>query len=455
VLPLENLTGDPAQEYFADGITDALITELAQVRGLKVISRTSAMHYKGGRKTLPEIARDLSVDAVVEGTVTRNGDDVRITAQLIRASTDSHLWAASFAGLRQEVPSLQAQVAREVTWQISNQLVPAKKNAGSKTTVNPEAYDAYLKGVYFLNQQSPDGVRTAIRYFQGAIEKDQNFAAAYSRLAYCYGFLSNNSKIPAGEAYARGKEAAQKAAALDDNLDQAHIALARIASLDWDWTRAENEYKNAIQINPNSADAHLGYLYLLLVLGRSEESAQEARAATVLDPLSVDTLTASILNSYCRRRYDEGLSKARSAVELYAQVPVFHNLLSNFYSAQGKDKLSVEEIPLAEETGGAPTERLAALRAANELAGLKGLRRKRIDLNKKLAAKQSIGAYDLAVDCAALGDSDQAIVWLQKALLARDSKIALINVEPIFDGLRSDSRFVGFLRQLELPAAHS
>jgi TolB-like protein/DNA-binding winged helix-turn-helix (wHTH) protein len=454
VLPLENLTGDPSQEYFADGMTDALITELAQVRGLKVISRTSTMRYKGTKKTLPEIARELGVDAIVEGTVGRSGDEVKITAQLIRASTDTHLWAASYARVRQDILPLQAEVAREVTHQISDQLVPVE-NKAAKPTVDAEAYDAYLKGVYFLSQGSPDAARTAIRYFQAAIEKEHNFAAAYSRLAACYSFLSSMSEMPSGEAYARGKAAAQKAVALDDNLDHAHAELAWIAILDWDWTRAENEYRRAIQINPNSADAHIGYFFLLLILGRSEESAREERAAKVLDPLSLNTLTTTVSGSYYRRQYDDGLIKARSAIELYPQVSTTHVLLSNFYAAQGNDKLAAQEILLAEETGGATPERLAALKAANEIGGSKGLRRKRIELNEKVAGKQASNEYDLAIDCAAVGDDDRAIVWLEKALHARDSKITLITVEPIFDTLRSDPRFAGFLRQMGLQQPHS
>jgi len=450
VLPLENLTGDPSQDYFVDGMTDALITEFAQVQGLKVISRTSAMHYRGTRKTLPEIARELNVDAVVEGTVARSGDQVKITAQLIRASTDAHLWAGSYARVQSDILPLPAEVAREVTRQISGQLVPAENKAESKPTHNVQAYDAYLKGVYFLNKQTPDGVRNAVSYFQASIEKDRNFAAAYARLSACYATLSSMSEISTAEAYPLAKEAAQKAVALDDNLDRGHTAMAWIATSDWDWARAETEYKRAIELNPNSSTAHIAYSYLLQTFGRSDESAREERAANVLDPLSLDTLIISAANSYYRRQYDDGLAKARTAIELYPHVYVFHVLLSNFYGAQGNQKLSAQEILLAEEAGGAPSDRLAALRAALESAGPIGLRRKRIELNKKAALSQSMNAYDIAIDCAAAGDGDQAIVWLQKALRAHDSKIFLIGEEPIFDGLRSDPRFVALLRQMGL-----
>src|SRR5215467_4798744 len=450
VLPLENLTGDPSQEYFADGMTDALITKLAQIRGSKVISRTSAMHYKGARKTLPEIARELNVDAVVEGTVTRSGDEVKITAQLIRASTDTHLWAGNYAGVRENILRLQAEVAREVTHQISDQLVPVHSKAESRPAVIPEAYDAYLKGLFYLNKESPDGVRTAMRYFQAAIEKDHDFAAAYSRLATCYATLAYMSEMPSSEAYAAAKTAVTKAVALDDNLDHAHSGLAWIALSDWDWTRAEIEYKRALQLNPNSASAHIGYFYLLLVLGKLDEAAHEERAAIASDPLSLDTLSITLSSAYHRRKYDEGLSKARTAIELYPQVPTFHVLLSNFYAARGEDGLSAQEILLAEENRGAPPKRLAALRMASKIAGLKGLRRKRIELNKKVAGKQSVNAYDIAIDCAAVKEGDQAIAWLERALRARDPKISLIGVEPIFDGIRSDPRFVDLLRQMRL-----
>jgi len=455
VLPLENLTGDPSQDYFVDGMTDALITEFAQVQGLKVISRTSAMHYRGTKKTLPEIARELNVDAVVEGTVARSGDQVKITAQLIRASTDAHLWAGSYARVQSDILPLPAEVAREVTRQISNQLVPVENKTGSKPTDSVQAYDAYLKGVYFLNKQTPDGIRNAVSYFQEAIEKDHNFAAAYARLSACYATLSSMSEISASEAYPPAKEAAQKAVALDDNLDRAHTAMAWIATSEWNWTRAETEYKRAIELNPNSSTAHIGYSYLLQTLKKSDESAREERAANLLDPLSLDTLIISAANSYYRRQYDDGLVKARTAIELYPHVYIFHVLLSNFYSAQGNEKQSAQEILLAEESGDASPQRLAALKAADEMAGLKGLRRKRIELNKKTAPSQSINAYDIAIDCAAVGDGDQAIAWLEKALRAHDSKISLIGVEPIFDGIRPDPRFVALLRQMGLDQSHT
>jgi TolB-like protein/DNA-binding winged helix-turn-helix (wHTH) protein len=456
VLPLENLSGDPSQEYFADGMTDALITKLAGIRRLRVISRTSTMLYKGKRKNLSDIARELDVDGVVEGTVVRSNDQVRITAQLIYAPTDSHLWSASFTGSMRDVLELEDKVAGDITNQISDNLRETERDGLRKPrTTNPEAYDAYLKGVYSLNKQTPDDVRAAIRYFQEAIEKDEAFAMAYARLSLSYETLSQTSEMPSAETYKPAKLAAQKAVALDDNLDQAHVEVAGIAAYyEWDWGKAEAEYKRAIQLNPNSATAHLAYSYLLQILGRSRESLEEERAGKILDPVSFNALSVSVNNSYHRRQYDEGIVQARAALALYP-ISNFHVLLSNFYTAKGQDQQSAKEILLAEEVGGTTQEWMAALKKANEVGGLKGLRRKRIELNKKAARMAPSHAYDIAIDCAAVEDMEEALVWLERAVQARDIKIYLVGVEPIFDGLRSNPRFIQLVRQLGLQRSQS
>jgi TolB-like protein/DNA-binding winged helix-turn-helix (wHTH) protein len=457
VLPLENLSGDPSQEYFADGMTDALITKLAGIRELRVISRTSTMLYKGTRKTLPEIARELNVDAVVEGTVARSKDQVKISAQLIYAPTDGHLWSASFSGSTRDVLELEDKVAVDVTAQIRDNLNLHERDGLRKSwTTNPEAYDAYLRGVYASNKQTPDDMRMAIRYFKEAIEKDQDFAVAYARLSFAYSLLSTLSEMSSAETYQPAKLAAQKAVALDDSLDQAHTALAYVhVYYEWDWGGAEAEYKRTLQLNPNSAAAHMGYSSMLLILGRSDESLEEEHAAKTLDPLSAHTLAFSAMNSYFRREYDKGLAQAREAQSLYPGISAFHTYLSNFYAAQGRDKQSAEEILLNEELGGATPERVAALKAANEFSGTRGLRLKRIELNKKAVGKESSNAYDIAIDCAAVGNTDEALFWLERAFQVRDAKIVLIGVEPIFDGLRSNPRFTRLLSQIGLRSSQS
>jgi len=457
VLPLENLSGDPAQEYFADGMTDALITKLAGIKSLRVISRTSTMLYKGKSKTLPEIARELNVDAVVEGTVAQSNDHIKISAQLIYAPTDSHLWSASFSGPKRDILELEDKVAADITTQIRNNLnLPEREGPRKPWTTNPEAYDAYLRGTHALNSQTPDDIRMAIHYFQEAIEEDQGFAVAYARLSFAYSLLSTLSEMPSAETYQPAKLAAQKALALDNSLDQAHAAVAYVhVYYEWDWEGAEAEYKRTLQLNPNSAVAHIAYSSMLQILGRTSESLEEERAAKMLDPLSVNSLSYSAMNSYFRRDYDKGLAQAREAQSLYPAISAFHTYLSDFYGAKGQDKLAAEEILLNEELGGASPERLAALKASNEAAGIRGLRLRRIELNKKAAGKKSSNAYDIAIDCAAVGNTDEALVWLERAFQVRDSKMPLIGVEPIFDELRSNRRFTQLLHQMRLPAPQS
>jgi len=457
VLPLRNLSGDPTQEYLADGMTEALIGRLSGVHDLRVISRTSVMRFKETRLSVGEIAKTLQVDAIVEGSVIREGNRIRVHAQLIRAATDEHFWSEAYDRELQDVLSLQSDVAQTIARRVEVTITGEERaRLGAARPVSPEVYEAYLKGVFLENKESPDAVRTAIRYFRTAIEQDASFAAAYARLSHCYVKLSYMSEMPTMDAYQTAKQAAQKAATLDDNLDEAHTALAAIAILDWDWPKAETEYRHAIKLNPNLVRAHRGYFYLLLILGRSEDAARQESQAAAADPLSVSTLHTHLDSAYFRRQYDAGLIKARNAVELYPEASVFHDRLSNFHTAQGNEKLSAEHILLAEKTGGASSERFAALQAANKVGGTKGLRRKRIELNKKLAdAHQSINSYDIAIDCAAVGDRDQAIFWLEKALRYHDPKISLIGVEPIFDSLRSDPRFVSLLHQMGLSPART
>ena len=453
VLPLENLTGDPAQEYFVDGMTNALIAELAKVRGLKVISRTSVMHYKGARKTLPEIARELQVDAVVEGTVERNGNEVKITAQLIRAATDTHVWAASYARVHQDVLRLQAEVAGEITRQIGNRLTPVERTGSSKpSVVDPEAYEPYLKGLYFSNRLTPNDLRTGLHYYQAAIGKDPNYAAAYALLARNYMALSMLGEMSGSEANARARQAAEKAVSLDENLVEAHDALGAIAQLyDWDWNKAQREYSRAIDLNPNYASAHLGYSSLLLTLGKPKESAEEVRKAKELDPLSLSTYSSGVLHLYATRQYNEALLEARRGLELYPDAPLLHDFLSGIYVQTEQPRLAAEEALKAEDSWGASQERMTALRRAYEASGAEGLWRKRVELNKKAAGQQYLNAFDIANDCAVLGDRSETLYWLERAYRVHDARFPYIRFIPRFDSVRSDPRLQGLLRRMNLP----
>jgi TolB-like protein/DNA-binding winged helix-turn-helix (wHTH) protein len=296
VLPLDNLSGDASQNYFADGMTDELITDLAQISALRVISRTSVMAYKGARKPLPQIARELNVDAVVEGTVLRSGDQVRITAQLIEASTDKHLWSQSYAGELRDTLSLQNRVAGAIADQIRINLTPQEQaTLKNVKVVNPEAYESYLKGRYFWNKRTADGLKAALAYFKQAIEEDPKYAQAYSGLADTYALLGDweYGVLAPNEAYPKAKAAAIKALELDNTLSEAHTSLAfSLDVFDWDWESAEREFRRAIELNPGYATAHHWYAWHLSEMGRNSEAVAEMRKAENLDPLSLIIIIA-------------------------------------------------------------------------------------------------------------------------------------------------------------------
>jgi TolB-like protein/DNA-binding winged helix-turn-helix (wHTH) protein len=454
MLPLENLSGDPAQDYFADGMTDELTTNLARIHNLRVVSRTSMMRYRSTHKSISEIARELNIDAIVEGSVVRSGNKVRITTQLIDARRDVHLWAQSYERQVDDILDAQDSIALDIAAEIGAKLTPQDQaRMAVSRPIDPETHELYLKGIYFNDKETPDDVRMATVYFRKAIDKDHDYAAAYAGLAHCYIFLSAVNEMPTAEGFVRAKEAAEKAVALDDKLDDAHVEMAYIAmEREWDWRKAESEFQRALALNPNSARAHGGLSYLLMVLGRPQKSIQEIRAARALDPLSLSTLDAAVFNPYFRRQYDEALVQTHAALELYPNAPLLHVVLSNIFVQQGRYQLAGEETLMAEEFWGAPPQRIADLKAANEGSGLKGLWRKRIELNKKLTGTPSFSAFDIASDCAAVGDKDQALHWLEEAYRVRDTQLIAVGLDPVFDTLRSDPRFIELANRIGIAA---
>ncbi len=307
VMPLQNLSGDPEQEYFADGLTDELITDLGKISSLRVISQTSVMRYKGTRKPLPEIARELNVDAVVEGTVERSGSRVRITADLLYAPTDQHLWAEVYESDLQDVLTLQDEVASAIASQIQTRLTPQERARFTHARpVNPEAHDAYLKGLYFWNLRTEQNLKKGIEYFQQAIEKDPAYALAYVGLADSYIVLGEHGAMASRDAFPRAKAASRKALELDETLGEAHTSLgAAKADYDWDWAGAEEEFKRGIALNPNYATGHHWYADYLSAMGRHKEAIAEIERAQELDPLSfmIDTAVGNLF--FFARRYDE------------------------------------------------------------------------------------------------------------------------------------------------------
>jgi TolB-like protein/DNA-binding winged helix-turn-helix (wHTH) protein/Flp pilus assembly protein TadD len=457
VLPMESLSGDASQDYFTDGMTDALIADLGQISALRVISRTSVMTYKGVRKRLPEIARELNVEAVVEGTVMRSGERVRITAQLIKVPDERHLWAQSYEGELQDTLALQNSVARAIAEQIQVTLNPREEAALKKSKeVNPGAYEAYLKGRYFWNKRSGEGLRKAIDYFSHAIEVDPDYARAYSGLADSYA-LSGDWEygiLSPQDAFDKAKTAATKALVLDDNLSEAHTSLAFIQDLyDWDWASADKEYKRALALNPNYATAHHWYAWHLIVVGRNNEGIAELKKAESLDPLSL-IISADLADALCvAHRYDESMQQSRKTIEMDPHFAVAHYQLGQALEQKHRHDEAIAEFSRAIELSGGNTTFESNLANAYAASGRKEEATKIVEQLESRQGQGSSTDASIALIYVGLGDTDQAIIWLTKAYQARFNPSIL--VRPAFDPLRSDPRFRDLLQRIGLPSRDS
>jgi TolB-like protein/DNA-binding winged helix-turn-helix (wHTH) protein/Tfp pilus assembly protein PilF len=453
VLPLENLSGDASQKYFSDGMTDQLITDLAQISALKVISRTSVMVYEGARKPLPQIARELHVDAVVEGTVLRAGDQVRITAQLIDASTDKHLWSQSYQGELKDTLALQDRVARAIAGQIQINLTPREQAAlKSVRVVNPEAYESYLKGRFFWNKRTADGLRVALAYFNQAIEEDPKYAQAYSGLADTYALLGDwqYAVMTPAQANPKAKAAALKAVELDGALGEAHNSLAFVLDgFDWDLDAGGKEFQRAIELNPGYATAHHWYAWHLGLLGRYDEAIVEMRKAESLDPLSliINADLAELL--VLAHSYDESIRQSRKTIEMDPNFAMAHNQLGQAYLQQRMYELAIGELQKAVQLSSRSPTCIANLARAYALSGRKSEAGKLLnDLKSSSTAKNS-HASEVAAIYASLGDKDEAMKWLEKGYAERFNPGVLIR--PGFDPLRSDPRFQNLAHRVGLP----
>jgi TolB-like protein/DNA-binding winged helix-turn-helix (wHTH) protein/Flp pilus assembly protein TadD len=453
VLPLENLSGDASQNYFADGMTDELITDLAQISALRVISRTSVMVYKGARKPLPQIARELNVDAVVEGTVLHSGEQVRITAQLIEASTDKHLWSQSYEGELRDTLALQNRVASAIAGQIRINLTPQEQaELKNVKVVNPEAYESYLKGRYFWNKRTADGLKAALAYFNQAIEEDPKYAQAYSGLADTYALLGDwqYAVMAPKEALPKAKAAAIKALELDSALGEAHSSLAVcLDGFDWDFDTAEKEFRRAIELNPGYATAHHWYAWHLSHTGRNKEAIAEMRKAEDLDPLSLiintDLAELLVLTHY----YDESIRQSRKTIEMDPNFALAHNQLGQAYFQKQMYEPAIAEFEKSVQlSGGSPTC-IANLARAYAASGRRSEAEKLLSDLKKRSSPNASLASQIAIVYAALGDKDQAMNWLEKGYEERINPGALLR--PGLDPLRSDPRFQNLVRRIGLP----
>jgi TolB-like protein/DNA-binding winged helix-turn-helix (wHTH) protein/Tfp pilus assembly protein PilF len=453
VLPLENLSGDASQNYFADGMTDELITDMAQISALRVISRTSVMVYKGARKPLPQIARELNVDAVVEGTVLRSGDQVRITAQLIEASTDKHLWSQSYEGELRDTLALQSRVASAIADQIRINLTPRELAALKNVKiVNPEAYESYLKGRYFWNKRTAEGLKVALAYFKQAIEEDPKYAKAYSGLADTYALLGDwqYAVMTPKEAFPEAKAAAIHALELDNTLGEAHNSLAFVLDgFDWDLDAGGKEFQRAIELNPGYATAHHWFAWHLSLLGRFDEAITEMRKAENLDPLSliINADLAELLD--LAHFYDESIRQSRKTIEMDPNFALAHNQLAQAYLQKHMYAEAVAELKRAVQLSGDSPTCIANLARAYVASGERGEALTLLGNLKKRSNPGYSNATEIAMIYASLGDTDQAMTWLEKGYQERFNPGVLLR--PGFDPLRSDPRFQNLLRRIGLP----
>ncbi len=449
VLPLDNLSGDASQDYFADGMTDELITDMAQISALRVISRTSVMVYKGARRPLPEIARELNVDAVVEGTVLRSGEQVRITAQLIQTPADRHLWAESYEGDLHDTLALQKKVARAIAEHIRIELTP-KEQAVLKNAkvVNPEAYEAYLKGRYFWNKRTADGLKRAVDYFDQAIEKDPNYAQAYAGLADSYALLGDweYGVLAPSEAYPKAKAAAIKALELDNALGEAHTSLAfSLDVFDWDWESAEKEFRRAIELNPGYATAHHWYAWHLSEMGRNSEAIAEMRKAENLDPLSliISADVAEIL--LVAHLNDEAIAQSRKTVDMDPNFAIAHYELGQAFVEKHSYNEAIAEFQKAIELSGGSIPCTSNLAYAYAVSNK---RNEAVKILNDLKTRSTRNAAEIALMYVGLGEKDQAMKWLGKAYEEHFNPSILLR--PTFDPLRSDPRFQSLVHRIGL-----
>ena len=451
VLPFQNLSGDPSQEYFVDGMTDALIGDLAKIGALRVISRTSAMHYKGTNKSLPEIARELKVDAVVEGTVQRSGDRVHVSAQLIQAASDSHLWAAEYDRDLRDALDLQSEVAQAIAGQVRIKITPAEQNLlVTKRTIAREAIDNYLQGRYFSNQRTEQNLRKAIAYFEDAIKADPNYAQAYAGLADSYNQLGTTmiGGLPPLEARRTAESAARKALEIDNEVAEAHAALGWVNYFNWNWAVAEEEFKHALELNPNYASAHSQYAVYLVARGRFDQALAEINRAQELDPLSL-TISSSrgfILEN--ARRYEEAIEQLRRVIALDPNHYQANWFLAIAFIANGQFDEGIAASEKAVAVSGRAPSALGVLGLAYGFAGRKREANKILSELLRLEKQRYVTPMALTYVYIGLGKKDEALAWLEKGYEERSNHLAFSKVSPTFDPLRSDPRFADLLRRV-------
>lgn len=459
VLPFGNLSGDPGQEYFSDGLTEEMITQLSRLepQRLGVIGRTTAMYYKGSNKRMDQIGNELGVDYMLEGSVRRSADRVRITAQLVRANEQTHLWAETYDRDVRDVLVLQDEVAQSIAREIRLALPPRERaHRAGPGPVNPEAYEAYLKGRSQWYVRTTESLRKSIEYFQRAIQCEPNYALAYAGLADAYGLLTVIpwDELSPRETMPKAKAAALKALEIDDSLAEAYSSLAMILHrYDWDWRSAEQNYKRAIELNPNNARPHLWYSWLLMSEGRREEALVELKeaeeVAKQIDPLGLVDIRATLANSlYMARQYDRAIEECRKACELNPNYFLLHYVLGRSYAQKG---MHARAVRVLEKAVGSRRDNLLLVAALGHTYAVSGRKAKALSIIEELQEvrkKRYIPAPYIAGIYAGLLDKDQAFLWLERGFEERSDGMTYLKIERLFDSLRSDARFPDLLRRV-------
>ncbi len=452
VLPLENLSGDPEQEFFADGMTDELISNIAKVSALRVISRTSVMRYKDTVKSLPEIARELNVDAIVEGSVLRSGDRIRISAQLIHAAKDQHLWAESYERDSHDVLSLQRKLARVIADRINVELTPQEQSALAHTQpIDPEAHEAYLKGRYHWNSRTRESLEKSLGFFEEAIARDPEYAPAYAGLADAYIVLADLEYRAPKDCYPKATELVERALETDENLAEARNSQAYIKySYEWNWAEAESDFKRAIELNSNYATAHQWYSEYLNTLGRHDEAIKESQRAQELDPLAVMIHTNTGILFYSAGRFDRAVEQFQRALDINDDFYWALLYRAQSFKEQGQYDEAFEGYVRVLQALGLGMEEMEKLRQIYNTSGLEGYYRWFVDEGFEELNSLEILRWQFIVSCAYLGETDLALEWLARCIEERRRWVIDMGVEPAFAELRSDPRFGDLLRRMGL-----
>jgi len=453
VLPLANLTGDAAQDYFVDGMTDALIRELAQIVGLRVISRTSVMRFKGARTSLPSIARELSVDAIVEGAVKRSDEQVGISVQLVEATSEQHLWAHSYERNLQNVLALHREVARAIATEILPRISDgALRTQSGVRSVDPVAYDHCVRGRFFWLQRTEKSLNLAMQHFEQVIERDATYAPAYSGLADSHFYLGYAfGRVPPVEAMPKARAAAEKTLALEPNLAEARTSLGFVTYFyDWNWAGAERELQEAIRLNPSYSLAHHMYAVLLMTLGRRDESVAEAQRALDVDPLSlpINLILGTMLN--VAGRFDEALERSKRTLELSPNLSMALWGLGEAYKGKGMDAKALEALLLSKKVMGEPDDHLGRLRHAYATSGWAGYRLVELQREKEYWDGWHATAYGIASLSAVVGDKAGALEWLERAFNLRSGLLIWIPSNPAFHSLDGEPRYQQLMKKLNL-----